>query len=120
MYICFGTHTHNEHLFFLFLFCKVSLQVPSSCFFQRTVFKKKNLLKSNCFDCSSKKRLLTIHLAIIYAVNDAEEKPSTLMYFRSLLKSRYYAVLLFLIILVVRNNYRLLFYINKYIHISEK
>ena len=32
----------------------------------------------------------------------------------NLLKSRYYAFLLFLVILVVRNNYRLLFCVNNY------
>ena len=57
-----------------------------------------------------------MHLTIIYAVNDAEEKNGIIqMYFKSLLKkSRYCAFLLFLVILVVRNNYTLLFCINNY------
>lgn len=55
-------------------------------FFLKNNFQKETYYK-RAIDCSSKKGHITMHLTIMYTVNDAEKKNGIIqMYFKSLLK----------------------------------
>lgn len=55
-------------------------------FFPKNNFQKETYYK-RAIDCSSKKGHITMHLTIMYTVNDAEKKNGIIqMYFKSLLK----------------------------------